>query len=356
MLANLINNSKYTIFFPIIDQSLGLSITKLTNLYLIYSQPPKTTPSLPYFVCPQKIKAKTEYLLGNPSVVDYITTTCKKTGKLPAIMPFKPSSKTDLICHQYNWLKIGIDRRLNLKLEDKVNFAKICHQVNIPAIPNIITTYTPLNISQAQQFFGTKQLVIQTKTGWAGNNTFMFDPNLSLPTNAQIKIMPYLKGFAITTNNVIFKNTLISSPPAKQLNNPAHTTNIFATTGRSWPSDLSQDQLAQIQSINQKMLSVLTDLKFKGFFGLDFFVDSRDQVLLIECNPRLTASFDFYSRLEIKAGWQPLLFFHIAQFLNINIPASLDLYQDRFFDTSVSGSQITKRNKLGKICQIIETC
>ena len=168
--------------------------------------------------------------------------------------------------------------------------------------------------------------------------------------------MPFLHGYTITTNNCIFNHTLITSPPAKQLNNPQHSQNIFSTTGRSWPSNLSDKQLDQIQSINKKFLSVLTDLNFRGFFGLDYFIDQSGQLYLIECNPRLTASFDFYTHLEIKAGWQPLLFFHIAEFLNIKVPNNIDLNLDRFFDTSIHASQITKRTDQGKICQIIETC
>ena len=351
-----INESAYLIFFPIVDPFLDLSLPQIKNLHLLYHTPPQTKPVNNYFVSPTS-KAKSESVLTNIDVQKYIDTTCKKLGKTAAIMPFKPSAKIDLFCQKNNFLLVSNPRTLNLQFEDKINFAKICTKNKINTIPFFVDNLNQKNIDKAQSLFKTDKIVIQVKTGWAGNSTYLSDLALkTLPSESTVKFMPFIKGTTYIQNGCIYQKNMITSPVGIQLNNPQHSKNIFATTGRSWPSNLDQTSLNKIKAINDQLETIFVNSNYRGFFGLDFLIDQNDNVYLTECNPRLTASFNFYTHLELKNNIVPLLYLHLLEFLNLNINLDIRDLKSRFLNQKLTGTQITKRNDQGKIVDTLETC
>lgn len=347
--ADIINQLNYGIFFPVIDHSLIFSAPDLSKFYLLLCQPANTTGQ--HFLLNQPIKQKSEYLLSHPLTLNYINQISHSNQTKVAIMPFKSSTKIELLAEKHGWLVLANPRQLNLTLEDKISFAKICQENSINTIPHLITTYTSKNLTQAKNEFSTDKLVIQTKTGWAGNSTFLYQSPSQLPQGSLVKIMPFICGHTITVNGCIINQIPIFSPPANQLNNPQHTANIFATTGRSWPARLSSNQKTQVKQICSQAGKLLVKLGYRGFFGLDLMID-HNQAYLIECNPRLTASFDFYTKLEHKYKLEPLVYLHILSFFS-SVKLSPEIIQDRFNFTQITGSQITIRNDQDKISQVI---
>ncbi len=337
----IINKSGYSIFFPVIDPYLSLDLPQLKNVFILSAKNTKhkSSPSL----------------LADPKTIQFISQTCQQNQTKPAIMPFKPSAKIEFLCRQYNWKLLANPRKLNLMLEDKINFSKLCQKYNISTIPNSIDRLTAQNVTKYQQTFDQTNLIIQTKTGWAGNSTYLVnDPtNLPLPSNTLVKFSPYLEGKSLILNACLYRSQVIYGPLARQLNNPKHSSNIFATTGRSWPVDLDQKVTDQIKIINQKVNHLFGDLNYRAFFGLDYFVDTNNKVYLLECNPRLTASFNFYTQLELKNNLTPLLYFHIAEFLNLKLNFNQQNEQDRFLNKNITGTQISLRNAQGKISKQI---
>jgi len=355
-IESIINQSTYVIFFPIVDPFLELSLPHINNLHLLYHTTPKTKPKNNFFVSPPS-KAKAESLLTNPKVQNYIHTVSHNLGKTPAIMPFKPSAKIDLFCRKNNYLLVSNPRILNLQFEDKINFAKICAKNKIKTIPFYVDNLNQKNIDKAKLLFKTNKIVVQVKTGWAGNSTYFANSALKiLPLNSLVKFMPFITGTTYIENGCIYKKNLIASPVGIQLNNPAHSNNIFTTTGRSWPSKLNQTTLDQIQTINHQLQTVLINSHYQGFFGLDFLVDLDNYVYLAECNPRLTASFNFYTHLELENKLVPLIYLHLLEFLNLDVTLDIATLQSRFLNNTLSGTQVTIRNSDGKIIESKVTC
>jgi len=338
---DIITNSAYSIFFPVIDPHLNLDLPQLKNVFILSAK--------------NNHHKNSASLLANPKIIRFISRTCQHKGTKPAIMPFKPSTKIEFLCRQYDWKLIASPRKLNLELEDKINFTKLAQKYNISTIPNTIDRLTTDNVLKYQSAFNQNNLVIQTKTGWAGNSTYLINSptNLPLPSNTLVKFSPYIKGQSYTLNACLYQSKIIWGPLAVQLNNPKHSKNIFATTGRSWPVNLNQNIINQIKLINQKVNKLFRDLNYQGFFGLDYFVDTNHKAYLLECNPRLTASFNFYTQLELKNKLTPLLYFHIAQFLNLKLNFNQKDKQDRFLNRNITGTQISQRNAQGKISKQI---
>lgn len=345
-IIQLINNSGYDVFFLVVDEFLNLNFDiGLTNFYPVYR------PEL-------KIKNSGQ-LLSHPQVAEYIQKTSSSNRHKIAILPFKPSAKIDHLCQQNNQLCLSNPATLNRFLEDKIKFVDICRQFNIPIPPSKVTSLTHAEFSQCQAQWGS-QLIVQTHFGWAGNSTFSANTwdeiRGKIEPGTTVKYSPFISGYSLLNNCCQTYLGLIQSPPALQFTGlPEFTYNPFSTVGRQWPLKAPEKVIQQVGDITTKFGTVLKKLNYRGFFGLDFIVDKNDQVFLLECNPRLTASFAFYTKIEIKNNTTPLFHLHLAEFLNLKYSLSLQEEQLRFNNTNIIGTQLTPRlNSQNRITKVIE--
>ena len=357
-LVDLLNQSNYVFYFLIVDNSLDINLyPSLQDFHLIYAYTPANLSTLtdshaPYFCLEeQKInlpEKNSGRLLSHPLVKNYIKETSK--DKQVVIIPFKPSAKIDLICQQNHWITASNPSKINRLLEDKIKFFHICEQNSIPIIPAAIDNFNQSNFQKYQHTFGNK-LIVQTHFGWAGKSTHSFDSwnqaSKKIPIDTLVKYSPFLQGYTLLNNCCLTHLGLIQSPPALQYTGLSpFTNNPFATVGRQWPSFAPLKVISKVKTITQKLSIVLSNLSYKGYFGLDFFVHNN-QVFLLECNPRLTASFAFYTNLEISQKWTPLFYFHLAEFLNLNYKFDIEKETIRFLDQKIIGSEITQKNNQG---------
>jgi predicted ATP-grasp superfamily ATP-dependent carboligase len=332
-MEKIINNLPIDFFFLVVDQNLDIKLPKLKNFYSIFN--------------PNLSQKNSGYLLSQPSTIDFIKKTTKKSGHKVAIVPFKPSAKIDFLCKQNNWICVSNPSSLNRLLEDKIKFPNIIK--NIPQIPFTIAPYTKQNVDKLINKY--KQVVVQTHFGWAGNSTKLiskYDPTI-IPENILCKFSPYLKGYSLLNNCCQTSSGLLLSPPALQFTGlPQYTNNPFATVGRQWPSHAPQKIINKVNEITKDFSKILKKLKYKGFFGLDFFI-SKNKVYLLECNPRLTASFAFYTNIELKAKITPLFYYHLLEFIAPVIP----LKEIRCDNKKIIGSELTQRDNNGVIIKKI---
>jgi hypothetical protein len=332
-----INNSPYDFYFLVVDEFLDISLPQLSHFYSI-------SPAKLNITLDQKNSGR---LLSHPATMDFIKTTSAPTGRQPVIIPFKPSAKIDLICQKNHWIMAGNPAPLNRLLEDKIKLPVILEKYHLPQIPYLILPFSADGFSQAQNRFGPN-LVLQTHFGWAGNSSLLTS---SFPKASQkytsgtpVKFTPYLPGYSLINNCCLTEGGLIQSPPGLQYTGlKPLTANPLATVGRQWPSFSPPEIIKQVGQITVDFSRVLTDLHYTGFFGLDFLV-SGNQVYLLECNPRLTASFAFYTGIEINAGITPLFLHHLSEFCHLEHG---DLELSRFSDPKIIGSEITAKNSTG---------
>jgi len=331
-MEKIINSLPIDFFFLVVDQNLDIKIPQLKNFYSIFD--------------PKLAQKNSGFLLSQPSTIKFIKDTVKKSGRLAAIIPFKPSAKIDLICQKNNWICISNPAPLNRLLEDKIKFPEIIK--SLPHIPYTIAPYTRETVKKLLLKYDNK-LIIQTHFGWAGNSTKLitkYDSTI-FPENVLCKFSPYLKGYTLLNNCCLTKSGLLQSPPALQFTGlPEYTNNPFATVGRQWPSNAPEKIIKQVETITIDFSKILKKLKYKGFFGLDFFV-SKNKVYLLECNPRLTASFAFYTDLELKANLTPLFYYHLLEFTS---PQKI-ITENRFNNKKIIGSELTKRDKNGVVTE-----
>lgn len=353
-----LNQSKYVFYFLVVDNSLDIILPQLSNFHLIYAF---TSPNfkilkqqkLPYFSLEESgIKlsvANSGKLLSNPLVIDYINQN--SVGKQTVIIPFKPSAKIDFLCHQNHWICASNNHQINRKLEDKILFNQLCQKNNLLQIPSTIDHFNQSNFLKYQKKY-QPTLVIQSHFGWAGKSTFSSfnwdNIKNKIPLNTIVKFSPYINGYSLLNNCCLTSKGLIQSPPALQYTGVKPLTNHpFTTVGRQWPSLAPNNIITKIFHLTNDFSSILIKMKYQGFFGLDFMVD-KNIVYLLECNPRLTASFAFYHQIETAQKILPLFLLHLIQFLEINYNYDLIQEQKRFYNQQIIGSEITEKNNSGK--------
>lgn len=328
-------NKDFVFFFLVVDKFLDIDIPQLSNFKKIYLS---DYPSI-------KLK-NSGALLANPKVIQYIKDNSE--SKIPIIVPFKPSAKIDFLCKKHGWLKASNDGQINRFLEDKIKFALLCKKYNLPTIPQTVDKFNQKNFSKYQKLYGSK-LIIQTHFGWAGNSTYLSSSwseiSNKIAPDVIVKYSPLIENsYSLLNNCCLTKFGLIQSPPALQYTGLKElTSNPFTTVGRQWPSCAPVEITNQVKEITEKFSQVLEEINYKGFFGLDFLVKDN-QVFLLECNPRLTASFGFYTNLELIQKIIPLFYFHLADFAQINYNIDIKSEQKRFY-LNIVGSEITAKNK-----------
>ncbi|HBP51167.1 MAG: hypothetical protein US68_C0009G0050 [Candidatus Shapirobacteria bacterium GW2011_GWE1_38_10] len=333
-LETLLKNSGYNFFFLVVDKFLDISLPQLPNFQSLSQK---------------NLKIKNSgFLLSQGNIQNTI-----KSAPNPAIIPFKPSAKIEKICQKNSWTLVANPAKINRLLENKIKFFETCNINGLPIVPGIVAEFNQNSFQKAQEKFGNS-LVVQTHFGWAGNSTHYFDnyetAKAVIPKNTLAKFSPYLKGYSLLNNCCLTRHGLLQSPPALQYTGlPNLTQNPFATVGRQWPSFAPLEIQEQIYQITENFSNkILKPLNYRGFFGLDFIV-SDNKVYLLECNPRLTASFAFYTQIEVNNNLTPLFYYHLAEFINQDYSIDLKLEQQRFHHQNIIGSEITQRNSDGLI-------
>lgn len=337
-LVDTLQKSNFDFFFISIDKFLTIDVKEISNFYLINSK----TLNL-------NIEIKNSgKLLSETKTINFIKNKINQTGHQAVIIPFKPSGKIEHICQKENWIYAANPAKLNRFLEDKINFSKLCQKHNLPTIPSVVDNFNEITFQKYQEIFGDN-LVIQTRFGWAGKSTFQASTweeiKNKIPTSTPVKFAPFMSGYSLINNCCITESGLIQSPPGLQYTGLTQfTQNPFTTVGRQWPSFAPLDIIEKIKTLTQQFADILINLDYHGFFGLDFFVD-QDKVFILECNPRLTASFDLYHQIETKNNINSLFFFHLLSFLPLTI--QIDIFQEnkRFYNPNIIGSEITKKDK-----------
>jgi hypothetical protein len=336
-LFDIINNSNFDFYFLVVDEFLDINIPQLTNFFSL--SPKKLSISLD--------QPNSGRLLSHPATLEFIKNNSTKTGRQPAIVPFKPSAKIDLICRQNNWILVGNPASLNRLLEDKIKFPILSEKYQLPQIPFLILPFSQDSYLKAQSQFGPN-LVLQTHFGWAGNSSLktssFSEASAKFTVGSPIKYSPFKNGYSLINNCCLTSRGLIQSPPGLQYTGlPILTQNSLATVGRQWPCQAPIEIQNRVNQVTINFSKLLSDLHYFGYFGLDFFVADH-QVYLLECNPRLTASFAFYTDIEINAGITPLFLYHLAEFCHLKYD---DLELSRFSNPKIIGSEITAKNPQG---------
>lgn len=282
-------------------------------------------------------------LLEIVQVLSYIKS---HTNDVPKIMYFKPSLKLDTLIRQYGFLPIGNNAQLNEMYEDKINFYQLEQQsFSDYSIPSVVGILGKLKYLELYRKFNLP-FVLQFGHGWAGKTTFFIKDEKEFInlvekfSYTKVKVSKYIDGFTVLNNCCLYKNQVLISSPAIQIDGISELGGKPGVTcGRQWPVKfISRGQTDEINKISQSVGQIMDMAGFAGFFGIDFLIEKgSSKVYLSEVNARMTASSAFFTHLEQGLDVIPLLAYHLAQFLG------KPLAQKRGKSENLSGTQVIFR-------------
>jgi len=302
----------------------------------------------------EKIKdfpKNTGHLLFSPQVREFIQVQTKKVNQKlgkewkAAIAYFKPSLKIDLLGKKMGWELVGNSSKINKYWEDKLHFYQVGKDLGLPVLKGEVVEYR----EDLFQGLGEKYslpFIAQSSLGWAGKSSYLIKDqkdweSLKKKKGLAFKISPFIQGETLINNAcVLGSGKVLSSPLAYQLTNLKPFTNHpLSTCGREWKEGISKEISQKAGEITRALGKAMFARGYKGFFGLDFILDKKEELFLLECNPRLTASFVFYHFLEKEAGLVSLLEHHFLAFLG-----KKETKAEKRNNHSFKGGEIIQRN------------
>ncbi|KKR88598.1 MAG: Acetyl-CoA carboxylase [Candidatus Gottesmanbacteria bacterium GW2011_GWA2_41_12] len=276
--------------------------------------------------------ANSGLMLSQEMVQGYIKQKARE--KVPNLVFFKPSAKIDLLCKNLGYRKLVNDYPFNEEFENKTNFYALLKEcISESSIPGFIEVLAHTKWEEIVSRLNTP-VVIQFGHGWAGKTTFVVNTKeefLNLQNkfpDTAVKINQYIKGDTYLNNCVVYKDKILASPPARQITGIKELSIEPATTcGRQWVKkpDINSEQIERIRLLSVQIGLIMSKKSYQGYFGLDFIIeDDSGRIFVSENNARFTASSSFFSQIEIGQGRIPLFLYHLASFLDIDIPLQED--------------------------------
>ncbi|MCK4919166.1 MAG: ATP-grasp domain-containing protein, partial [Candidatus Pacebacteria bacterium] len=146
----------------------------------------------------------------------------------------------------------------------------------------------------------------------------------------EFKVSNYLKGDTYTINACVTKFGIAVSQPIFQITGLTdYNKNQLGTSGNdySYGEKLSDVEKKKVFEYTKKIGKYLAQSGYQGIFGLDFVIN-KNNVDLIEINPRFVGSIPVFTKLQLQKGEIPFLFLHLLEFLRIdyNFELSKDHY------------------------------
>lgn len=249
------------------------------------------------------ILRNSKLLLMQQATKDYINSF---EGEKQFIF-FKPLIFPSKLLQEYGFPKIlNNDAIFSAQIENKLYLKNFKVKT-----PTEITTPT------------TFPVVLQFETGYAGNSTFVVHNKNDLQTliiskNAKYKIVEFIKNIGTYTNNCFCSNekVFISEPFFQYTGISGLTRTKLGSCGNNFYVDITDDVKDKVKTYSKQIGEHLLTIGYKGVYGIDFVLSDKNELYVIEINPRFTASISFFTQLENLTGNESFFEKQIKNFLD----------------------------------------
>ncbi|MCW2924514.1 MAG: hypothetical protein JWM98_1918 [Thermoleophilia bacterium] len=250
-----------------------------------------------------------------------------------AVLPFKSGARLWKMAEWQGLRVLAAPHQLTRQLENKLALVDIAADAEA-RIPDTVTVRLDDDLAAAARKDGIAlPRVFQPAVGFAGAGTVMLRTGRDVvdlvehpPGGTAVgKLVEYVEGSPVTVNGVVVPPGVHGAGPegevlvgmvARQLTGiPGLTPTDFGSCGNDWALPPSRTDVASTRSLARNVGEVLAARGFAGAFGIDVVLPDRGGVpVLIEINPRWTASLALQVELQALAGLPTLLDAHLAAF------------------------------------------
>lgn len=328
---------------------------------------------IPVFCLEEKIERKIKprnstSLLSSQEVQDYIEKNSEK--EKPVILIYKSSYKLERLAKNKNWILAIAPKKFGKKLlENKVKFRRILEKIKVPIPPGRIVSLSFLRykkLIELEKEFGLP-FVIQHPEKGGGKGTFFIKGEKSFLRTKQflrrekpkeIIISKFISGPSPSITGCVTRYGILSTRPQYQicdellLNSRPNRGGLFCGHDFSLAKNFSKKVLFQAKEAIDKVGSYFKRIGYKGIFGLDFILDEREENLyVVECNPRLLATFPVLTMVQVGNGEPPIIAFHLLEYLNVPYDIDVRKINSQMWQKK-EGAQMFLHNPLQKSIKI----
>lgn len=249
-----------------------------------------------------------------------------------AVLPFKSGARLWKMAELQGIRVLAAPHRLTRQLENKLALVEIAGAADA-RIPDTVTIRLDEDLVTAARADGIAlPRVFQPAVGFAGAGTVLLrvaDDVAHLvsehPRGAVGKLVEYVDGEPVTVNGVVVPagvhgagegGEVLVGMVARQLTGlPGLTPTEFGSCGNDWATPPDRAQVVAVRALARRIGQELGSRGFAGAFGIDVVLPAGGGVpVLIEINPRWTASLSLQVELQALQGLPTLLDAHLAAF------------------------------------------
>jgi predicted ATP-grasp superfamily ATP-dependent carboligase len=250
-----------------------------------------------------------------------------------AVLPFKSGSRLWTMAEWQGIRVLAAEHKLTRQLENKLALVEIAKAAEA-RIPDTVTVRLDEDLARAAREDGIAlPRVFQPAVGFAGAGTVMLRSGRDVenlvahaPGGVTVgKLVEYVEGSPVCVNGVVLpagvhgageEGEVLVGMVARQLTGiPGLTPTDFGSCGNDWSQPPSRADIVASRSLTARVGEVLAARGFAGAFGVDIVLPSDGGVpVLIEINPRWTASLALQVELQARHELPTLLDAHLAAF------------------------------------------
>lgn len=204
------------------------------------------------------------------------------------VYEFAPKIKEHVIC--YNNEEI-----LN-KLNNKIRMKELLKNSSIPTIEYSIFTENELSLKNIRKIIKKGKFIVQRSHGGGGIGTYILDGNTfskhkSDFGSGRFLVSKYLTN-SISVNTHIFVSDTVNlvTPGSIQIIEQYDDQLVYRGADFVSYKEIPQEIREEIRLLSIKICNMLRENGYLGVAGLDFIIDSNDNVFCTEINPRFQAS------------------------------------------------------------------
>lgn len=250
-----------------------------------------------------------------------------------AVLPFKSGARLWKMAEWQHLRVLASPHQLTRQLENKLELPELAAAADA-RIPDTVTVRLDEALATAAVTTGIAlPRVYQPAVGFAGAGTVLLQSPEDVvalvadtpPRHAMGKLVEYVAGEPVTVNGVVIPpnvhgagdaGEVLVGMVARQLTGlPGLTPTDFGSCGNDWAQPPAREDVTAVRALAHRIGEVLAQRGFAGAFGIDVVLPERGGVpVLIEINPRWTASLALQVELQARQGLPTLLDAHLAAF------------------------------------------
>lgn len=293
----------------------------------------------------------TARLLEHERSIDYL-----KAEGVTHLMIFKPSSKAELAAAANGWRILASPASLAQRLENKFNLEEIAGRAGVKPPLSAIFRAEEADFDGLAFKVGLP-FVVQAAKGFAGGKTFLvgspsdFEEAIERARSRVLKASMLVAGMPVTVNAVVTSRGVAVGWPSYQITGkPECTSNPLGSCGNDLAFGALEGRAREVREVAVRVGQVIGEMGYRGLFGVDLVISPRGPVL-IEVNPRMTASLPLHTVLSIEREKIPLLALHVADFLDLDLVSDMKAVEDD--QERVEAASVVIYNREGAPVQVV---